>query len=548
MKDETIDAALARLAGKPWRNDLHRERLGRELAREHGARFAGRSRLPRALLAGVLLAGAAYGAVKLSGWTVRTTVGDRDLGTSTVEIDAAGAGSFVVPVEELGADGEALFNFELEGLEAPWVEFDIRIENGLAHVTVKEHDAAPIDPAAARAAIEGLRAIAAADAGGLWGAPLDGPLLFVEPATRTAVAEVPDAEGRLFPWRGLHAGRLPADVPVANTASDWAGRLWTMVMWPLPAGEARDALLVHESFHQAQRGLGLYVHSAPCAHLDDTEGRVWLRLEGRALDAALAAEAGSEGCRKAVRDALLFRARRRALAEASAACEDALERVEGTAEYTGVRLGYRTGASRRAAARAALERIASHPSLARSFPYLTGPALGLLLDDLAPGWREDYLAGASFGELLAPAAAFEAPADLAALAERRAERYGRAEVTAEEARRAEERAARVAALRARFVEGPTLRLPMRDSQLTFDPNGAVTLGDEGTVYSSFWARDAWGVLDAKGGALMSPSGWLRVPAPETAEERAGEGWTLTLEPGWSLAPGPRAGDFEAAPD
>ena len=72
----------------------------------------------------------------------------------------------------------------------------------------------------------------------------------------------------------------------------------------------------------------------------------------------------------------------------------------------------------------ALNGMAGRPSLTRSFQYLTGPALGLLLDAYDPFWREGFLAGDSFSELLSPAVRFEGvPEDLAGVALRRAARH-----------------------------------------------------------------------------------------------------------------------------
>jgi hypothetical protein len=57
----------------------------------------------------------------------------------------------------------------------------------------------------------------------------------------------------------------------------------------------------------------------------------------RALAEALSHD--GDGRRAAIRDALDFRARRRALFPGAAEEEDALERNEGMAEYTGLVLG-----------------------------------------------------------------------------------------------------------------------------------------------------------------------------------------------------------------
>ncbi len=65
------------------------------------------------------------------------------------------------------------------------------------------------------------------------GKTLYGPMLFVQPESRAVVANEADASGLLQKQGDVYAGVLPKDVMIANTAVDWAGKRWTMVMWPL---------------------------------------------------------------------------------------------------------------------------------------------------------------------------------------------------------------------------------------------------------------------------------------------------------------------------
>src|SRR5262245_26974345 len=118
---------------------------------------------------------------------------------------------------------------------------------------------APIDPAIARKHIEEARILCEQDAGRLWGKPLFGPILFVDPATRQAVAGAADGEGRLQKDASgsVYCGTLPDDVIIANTATTWAGVKWTMILWPLPDDpRARASLMVHELFHRVQDDIG----------------------------------------------------------------------------------------------------------------------------------------------------------------------------------------------------------------------------------------------------------------------------------------------------
>jgi hypothetical protein len=68
----------------------------------------------------------------------------------------------------------------------------------------------------------------------------------------------------------------------------------------------------------------------------------------------------------------------------------------------------------------------------------------------------------------------------------------------------------------------------------------------GTVYPTLSAADLWGTADAKKGALITPDFkrlYLPLPNPAAGESISGEGWTLSLKPGWKIIPGKRKGDL-----
>ena len=205
----------------------------------------------------------------------------------------------------------------------------------------------------------------------------------------------------------------------------------------------------------------------------------------------------------------------------------------------------------RAAARLRGEESGS--SFVRNFAYATGPAYGLLLDDLGATWRASIDPSTDLSTLLARAAGWKAPGELAAEAERRSASYDVAEIAAAERERAVQRAEIDARNRARFVDGPVLLLPCSgNAQISFNPNDITPLDPVGSVYGTLYLTDAWGVLDVTAnGALLArnPAGILqegRVSAPKDAVARpvAGEGWKLTLKEGWTLAPGERSGDWK----
>jgi hypothetical protein len=406
-----------------------------------------------------------------------------------------------------------------------------------------------IDLHAAAQAFADAKQDCARDAGKLWGAPLCSPILIVDPQTRAVVASQADTEGALTRKGQVFVGTLPEDQNAANTSAKWSGVFWTELLWPLPSKPVdRQVLLLHEMFHHAQDALGLRAEAADNPQLDTEEGRVLMRLEWAALERALVLAGPGE--HRAIADALIFRARRQQLFPNAAMSELALERNEGLAEYTGVELAFRNAELRVRYAIKDLHRIARQPSYVRSFAYATGPAVGLLLDRHDPKWRQAMRHGTPPEALLAEAIRWRPPADLAATVARRSGSYHGAKIRAEEQAREKRRQAEEAQLRAALLEKPTLELPLLHMSMAFNPNRVVPLGDAGTVYPTLRLVDEWGVLEVKKAALISKDlHTVRVGAPTstTPPKLEGDGWTLELNPGWSLAPKGKGFAVEKAP-
>jgi len=402
------------------------------------------------------------------------------------------------------------------------------------------------DTLAARAYFREARELTARDAGALWGRPLGGPLLFVDPRSRALLADSADLEGRLHAAGSFYAGLLPASENAANSSLRWAGRRWAMVLWPPTSDSlARAVLLVHELWHRAQDSLGLAAQDAPNPHLAGPDGRLWLRLEGRALQRALAAPPAARA--RALRDALLFRRERRRAFPAADSSERRLELNEGLAEDTGIALAAPDSALRRTLVAARLAVLDSATHYERSFAYQTGPAYGFFLDVFAPGWRGSLRPGDDLAYRLEAALGSPLRAG-SATAVARAGTYGYTAVRRAETKRAAEQRTRLVALRRRFLDGPALELPLAEMKLGFDPGKVEALDSVGTIYGSLRLTDRWGVLqtDASGGLITTD--WRRVlvsaPVEGTAGRRiAGPGWVLELAPGWRLVPGPRPGDW-----
>jgi len=393
---------------------------------------------------------------------------------------------------------------------------------------------AQVQPELAKRFFEEATKLCERDAGRLWGVSLCGPMVIFDQATGTRATSQPEPEGP--------PPRLPgfADGPVS-----WGGMRW--FAWPLymladTDADVRQQNMLHGLFHRIQPELGFIQGNSDGfnEHLDTLEGRVWMQLEWRALRRAV--ESSGSDRAEAIADALAFRRERRRRFPGAADNERRDEIREGLASYTGVAVWANSPADARRAAVSALAGGESQPAFVGNFEAHSGPAYGVLLDDLMPAWRRQLRGASDLGDLLASAINRPLTADLAVAAAR----YDAATLrTAEEARdRAQQ--VRVAELRQRFVDGPVLTMPAAGSG-TSDTTGSVGIPGVGTVFFRNFTRSAqWGRLNANGGVLRAADGsTLSVPVsgPMEGTTLQGEGWSATLNSGWVVRPAARPGSF-----
>ncbi|MEM9303810.1 MAG: hypothetical protein AAGE01_16960 [Pseudomonadota bacterium] len=369
-----------------------------------------------------------------------------------------------------------------------------------------------------------------------WPIELCGPMLIADRTSGLLIANQADPEGRLRAVDGVFTAAIPEGLGLANTAVDLWGTRWALVVAPLPQEAAeRDRLLLHESFHRIQPQLGLPTIDAGNGHVDDHPGRLWLRLEWRALAVALAAE-NDAAFRSAVGDALLFRLHRYELLPGAREAETALELNEGLAEYTAMRMAFDEPAAR------IIERLTkaqNRENLVRSFAYESGPAWGLVLDRLCAAWLGSVQAGANFADL----ASCFVGSTVEATPEARAGRYGYADVRQVELARESERRALIASLEETYLGGPIVELPLAAMSMQFDPNRVTAFPSHGTVYGGLTLSDHWGRIEGADGLISEDFTRLVVPGPaeKTENGAATSTWTLDLAAGWSLEPGERPG-------
>src|SRR5467141_3256223 len=171
----------------------------------------------------------------------------------------------------------------------------------------------------------------------------------------------------------------------------------------LPANDAnvRQQVMLHGLFHRIQPELGFMTDDGFNEHLDTLEGRVWMRLVWRALRRAV--ESSGSDRAEAIADALAFRRERRRRFPGAADNERRGEIREGLASYTGIAAWAASPADARRAAALAVTGGESQPSFVGNFEAASGPAYGVLLDELLPGWRRQLRGASDLGDLLASA-------------------------------------------------------------------------------------------------------------------------------------------------
>jgi hypothetical protein len=416
-----------------------------------------------------------------------------------------------------------------------------------------------LDTARALSALRDAKAACEADAGALWGRSLCGPIALVDRQTRLVIANDTSAQKHFLRLGDAYVTTLPENQYVANTSFPWGGRTWTMVALPLPGDRfARTGLVMHEVFHREQEALGLRQPDALNNQLDMRPGRTWLRLEYRALARALESLPDQNVARHHAESALIFRAERRSIYPGSDSLEATLEIQEGLPEYTGQRLAMQLTGEGPARVARFVRDYETTPTFVRAFAYGTGPAIGLLLDRFDPAWREKVRKDRDIGALLARAIHFQRPRNLDQIAHARARDYGWEEVDRSEAARDSARAPTMQGYRARLGAGAVVTLLQSKDSLawSYDPTELVGFDLQSTVYPSGNFSAPWGKLTVDHGGVLVQNDFSRIriglpsaPIAAGAREIRGDGWTLALNPGWSLGPDPsRPGSFVAKQD
>lgn len=368
----------------------------------------------------------------------------------------------------------------------------------------------------------------------LWNIDLYGPILLVDPKTRVVYSNFPDSTGILKQDGGIITGILPIDINVANTAITWSGRTWAMIMLPLPSAKSeRLDLLSHELFHSSQPLLGFKIGNPSNSHLDQKDGRIYLRLELEALQQAVGSESQTEISRH-LSNALSFRNHRYAIYKDAKASENSLELNEGLATYTGIFMSGRDDNQIKDYLRNKIVEFQDYPTFVRSFAYLTIPFYGNLLSKYDKYWNHQTDNNTNLTDFFIKSFGLEIPDNPG---EEIMVQYGLLTISAEETKREERIRQLISDYKAKFIEQPHLVIRFEKMSVSFDPRNIMPIEGFGTVYPTMRVSDNWGILTVTGGALLGTN-WDKItlsePTLTNGNKVAGDGWTIDLNSGYSI--------------
>ena len=385
---------------------------------------------------------------------------------------------------------------------------------------------------------KGLKEYLSKENGKLWNHQLYGPLLFVNQKNREIIANEPDTKGILTKDGKVYTGILPKGINIANTAFDWNGKRWAMVMLPLPKdNNERLNLIIHELFHRIQPKIGFAgLITEQSNHLAKLNGRIFLKLELAALKEALMSD-NDTAVQKHIRDALLFRHYRYELYPGAKEAENTLEIKEGLAEYTGSILSNRTNKELRKHYIKAINNFFNYPTFVRSFAYVTIPVYGYFMNLRDKNWNKGITKSTNLTDLITKFFHVTLPADLKDTINSIKEEYGFDKISAFEINRKKEREKLMAEYELKFEKNPVLAIRFENMNIQFDPRNIMPFKNLGTVYPNLRVTDNWGILSAKNGALLGKN-WgkvtLSIPTEITDTTIRGDGWKLVLNKNWKL--------------
>ncbi|MEY8760559.1 hypothetical protein [Chryseobacterium tongliaoense] len=371
----------------------------------------------------------------------------------------------------------------------------------------------------------------------LWNKDLYGGILLVNPGNRQLYSNEPDIKNSLKLQKDIYVGTLPDSINIANTSIRWNDKTWAMIMLPLSKNRYdRINLLAHELFHTVQTFLGFPQKNKESNHLEQKDGRIYLRLELEALKKAILSETQKEQ-EKHLTNAFIFRKYRNAVFPGSNDIENQLELNEGLAEYTGFIISNRNKEQTKQHFINSVNTFIKNPTYVRSFAYNTTPMYGYLLSRKDKYWNQKISAESNLTDFFIENLSIKIPTDLKASVEKILKTYNGELIIQEEQSREEKIKIKIAEYKSKFIEQPHFEIGFEKMNISFDPRNILPIEDKGTVYPNMRVTDNWGILEVNNGALMFPD-WskmsISIPTKINDQLIEGNGWSLQLNKNYAV--------------
>ena len=379
-----------------------------------------------------------------------------------------------------------------------------------------------------------IKTICDKDNGKLWGVNLYAPILCID-NDRDLWSNQKDLQGQLQTCGEVFIGKYPLNKNIANSTINVFGQKWVMIKLPIPTDTIdRNILFCHEMFHYWQDSIGHIPRIYNNVHMDTKDARVLLKLEWNAFISAC--KTTDSLLRKvAIRDGLTFRKQRQQEFGKYYSDETAFEIHEGLAQYTGIKLSVSSDSMYLHILDKEMESYAKKENLVRSFAYFSGAIMGYLLDQSTSEWRKQIDGNSDLGYLIQKAYGVIIPVDKEKHIQQRKELYDYNNIIRFENQRDSIQAIKKKQLTKLFTQD-VKKLPLRNMQISFDPNSIIPLENVGNIYKSVRIVDDWGILESKSnGAILITEDWKHVVLPfansiksnNNVEET--ESWKLQLK-------------------
>ncbi len=375
----------------------------------------------------------------------------------------------------------------------------------------------------------------------LWDLNLMGPIILVDPFTRKAYASEVDSTGYLSESNGIFVGEFPKSLNISGSVVSWSGKTWAILPYMFPENSTTTDIvgyIGHELFHRCQEELGfVFPNEILNDHLNEIDGRIYLRLE---LNALMKAVAGypNEASKRHLANAFVFRKYRHKIFPQASKRENLLELNEGITQYTTVKLRNRSDDKTIAKLKEVSLQFIDGPTYIRTFAYHTIPAYGFVLSKRENYWNKEISMETNLTDYFIKHLDIRIPANLDSAAWAALDDYNGEAIINEEQEREKEIIRKVKQFKENLLLKPHLEISISRNNMSFDPSKVFPIGDLGTVYEGDvrWS-DKWGVLEVKNGLFLDADrSRICASAPTSIEENyaRGERWQLWLNEGYKL--------------